>query len=106
MTPVVEKLGSAVDDWVAAHHAQLVSTRRHLHAHPELAFAEFETTSFLEQRLRAVGLAPRRLPTGTGLVCEVGSGDPVVVLRADIDALPLPDLKDCLLYTSPSPRDS
>jgi amidohydrolase len=94
MTPVVEKLGSAVDDWVAANHAQLVSTRRHLHAHPELAFAEFETTSFLEQRLRAVGLAPRRLPTGTGLVCEVGSGGPVVVLRADIDALPLPDLKD------------
>jgi amidohydrolase len=94
MTPVVEKLGSAVDDWVAANHAQLVSTRRHLHAHPELAFAEFETTSFLEQRLRAVGLAPRRLPTGTGLVCEVGSGGPTVVLRADIDALPLPDLKD------------
>jgi amidohydrolase len=94
MTPVVEKLGSAVDEWVAAHQGQLVSTRRHLHAHPELAFAEFETTSFLEQRLRAYGLSPKRLPAGTGLVCEVGSGDPVVVLRADIDALPLPDLKD------------
>jgi amidohydrolase len=94
MTPVVEKLGSAVDEWVAAHHSQLISTRRHLHAHPELAFAEFETTSFLETRLRTAGLAPRRLPTGTGLVCEVGSGDPVIVLRADIDALPLPDLKD------------
>ena len=94
MTPVVEKLGAAVDDWVSRNNSQLVSTRRHLHAHPELAFAEFETTSFLEQRLRSVGLAPRRLPTGTGLVCDVGSGEPVVVLRADIDALPLPDLKD------------
>jgi amidohydrolase len=94
MTPVVEKLGSAVDDWVAGNHGQLISTRRHLHAHPELAFAEFETTSYLEQRLREVGLKPRRLPTGTGLVCEVGSGEPVVVLRADIDALPLADLKD------------
>ena len=94
MTAVVEKIGTAVDDWVAAHQSQLVTTRRHLHAHPELAFAEFETTSFLEQRLRANGLAPRRLATGTGLVCEVGSGDPVVVLRADIDALPLADLKD------------
>jgi len=94
MTPVVEKLGSAVDDWVAAHQTQLVATRRHLHAHPELAFAEFETTSFLEQRLRAHGLSPKRLPAGTGLVCEVGSGDPVVVLRADIDALPLADLKE------------
>ncbi len=94
MNPVVEKLGAAVDDWVAAHQPQLVSTRRHLHAHPELAFAEFETTAFLEQRLRAAGLAPRRLPTGTGLVCDVGTGDPTVVLRADIDALPLADLKD------------
>jgi amidohydrolase len=94
MTPVVEKLGAAVDEWVAAHQPQLVSTRRHLHAHPELAFAEFETTSFLEQRLRAVGLTPRRLPTGTGLVCDVGTGEPTVVLRADIDALPLADLKD------------
>jgi amidohydrolase len=94
MTPVVEKLSAAVDDWVTANNAQLISTRRHLHAHPELAFAEFETTSFLEQRLREAGLHPRRLPTGTGLHVDVGAGDPVVVLRADIDALPLPDLKD------------
>jgi amidohydrolase len=98
MTPVVEKLGAAVDEWVAANHPQLVATRRHLHAHPELGYAEFETTSFLEQRLRHHGLTPRRLPTGTGLVVDVGSGGvdggPIVVLRADIDALPLADLKE------------
>jgi amidohydrolase len=94
MTPVVEKLSAEVDDWVAANNAHLVATRRHIHAHPELAFAEFETTSYIEQRLREVGLKARRLPTGTGLVVDVGSGDPVVVLRADIDALPIADLKD------------
>jgi amidohydrolase len=94
MTPVVEKLGAAVDDWVTANHPQLVATRRHLHAHPEIGYAEFETTSFLEERLRHHGLTPRRLPTGTGLVVDVGSGRPVVVLRADIDALALADLKD------------
>ncbi|MGY1621882.1 amidohydrolase [Geodermatophilus sp. SYSU D00965] len=94
MTEFPEKLGTAVDEWTADRNQQLIAVRRHLHAHPELAFAEFETTSFLEQRLRDAGLQPRRLPTGTGLVVEVGSGDPVVVLRADIDALPLPDLKD------------
>jgi amidohydrolase len=94
MTPVVEKLGVAVDEWVAANQSALSATRRHLHAHPELGYAEFETTSFLEQRLRHHGLAPRRLPTGTGLTVDVGSGGPVVVLRADIDALPLADLKD------------
>jgi amidohydrolase len=94
MSDAVAKLGTTVDDWVVAHHHELVSVRRHLHAHPELAFVEYETTSFLEQRLRTAGLKPKRLATGTGLVCEVGSGEPVVVIRADIDALPLPDLKD------------
>jgi amidohydrolase len=89
------KLALEVDAWVEEHETDLVSTRRHLHAHPELAFAEHETTAFLEQRLRGAGLSPQRLPDGTGLVVEVGAGEgPVVVLRGDIEALPLPDLKD------------
>src|SRR4051812_22614362 len=88
--------GRAVDVWARAHHGELVTMRRHLHAHPELGFAEHETTAFLEQRLLAAGLQPRRLKAGTGLVCDVGADveGPVVVLRADIDALPLTDLKD------------
>ncbi len=95
MTAVVEQVGAAVDGWVEAHAAQLIATRRHLHAHPELAYAEVETTAYLEQRLREAGLDPRRLPSGTGLVVEVGDGPgPTVVLRGDIDALPLTDLKD------------
>jgi amidohydrolase len=88
--------GRAVDVWSRTHQPELVAVRRHLHAHPELGFAEYETTAYLEQRLTAAGLEPRRLKNGTGLVCDVG-GDvdgPVVVLRADIDALPLTDLKD------------
>ncbi len=103
MTPVVEKLGAAVDEWVAAHAPRLVAVRRHLHAHPELAYAEVETTSFLEQRLREAGLSPVQLPSGTGLVVEVGEGPgPTVVLRGDIDALPLADLKD-VPYASTTP---
>jgi amidohydrolase len=95
MTSSVERAGAAVDTWTAERTQRLVAVRRHLHAHPELAFAEFETTSFLEQKLRDAGLAPKRLSTGTGLVVEVGSGEgPTVVLRGDIDALPLADLKD------------
>ncbi|MCU1615796.1 MAG: amidohydrolase [Frankiales bacterium] len=94
MTRLAEKLGPRTDAWATEHHDELVAVRRHLHAHPELSFAEYGTTSFLEQGLRAAGLEPRRLATGTGLVVDVGSGGPVVVLRADIDALPLADLKD------------
>jgi amidohydrolase len=94
MTGPADRLGPRVDAWAAAQFDALVAVRRHLHAHPETGFEEVGTTAFLEERLRAGGLAPERLPTGTGLCVEVGSGPPVVVLRADIDALPLPDLKD------------
>jgi len=99
----VDEPGRAVDGWARDHADELVAVRRHLHAHPELGFVEHETTAFLEERLTAAGLRPRRLKGGTGLVCDVGEGGsggtdraegPVVVLRADIDALPLTDLKD------------
>ena len=83
------------DRWLAEHGAELVRARRWLHAHPELGRQEHATTAWLCERLSAAGLQPRALAGGTGVVCDVGSGDgPVVVLRADIDALPLPDEKD------------
>jgi amidohydrolase len=91
------------DRWLAENAHELVSVRRWLHAHPELGRQEHATTSFLCDRLEAVGLKPRPLAGGTGVVCDVGSGPgPTVVLRADIDALPLPDEKD-VAYRSTVP---
>jgi amidohydrolase len=81
--------------FLATHGAELTYLRRHLHQHPELGRAERETTALVARRLEAVGLRPRLLPTSTGLVCDLGSGDgPTIALRADIDALPLSDEKD------------
>jgi amidohydrolase len=71
----------------------VVATRRRLHAHPELSGAEHATTAFLVDRLAAAGLAPIVLPSGTGVICDVGTGPRAVALRADIDALPLTDAK-------------
>ena len=51
--------------------ADLEHIYRDLHAHPELAFAEVETTAYLEQQLRSAGLAPQLLPSGTGLVASM-----------------------------------
>lgn len=67
----------------------MVEVRRDLHAHPELGWHEVRTTELLEKRLVDAGLSPRVLPTGTGLICDIGSGDTCVALRADIDALPV-----------------
>jgi amidohydrolase len=77
----------------------VVAIRRDLHAHPELGWAEHRTTDLVEQRLRSFGLTPRTLPSGTGTVCDIGTGGPVVGLRADIDALPIGDEKD-VVYRS------
>jgi amidohydrolase len=82
-----------LDNWIEAHTAELVGVRRDLHAHPELGYAEHRTTELLLNRLRQAGLNPTRLPRGTGLICDVGPGEPAVAIRADLDALPLPDTK-------------
>jgi amidohydrolase len=75
----------------------LVTVRRDLHAHPELAWQEHRTTAVLAELLSDAGVHVRTLPT-TGLVAEVGrdagageSGTTTVALRADLDALPLDD---------------
>ncbi|MFC0601210.1 amidohydrolase [Streptomyces palmae] len=78
---------------------ELVAFRRDLHMHPELGNREFRTTAAIKDRLEQAGLSPRVLPTGTGLVCDIGTGGgqpgglPLLALRADIDALPIPDVK-------------
>jgi len=84
-------IGALID----ANRAELVAFRRHLHAHPELSYAERETTDLIMQRLQVAGLEPRLLPNECGLTCDIGSGPgPVVALRADIDALAMDDEKD------------
>ena len=74
-------------------HLDVVALRRDLHAHPELAFAEFRTTELVVSTLESLGLTPHVLPGGTGAVCDIGTDGPVIALRADIDALPLADEK-------------
>lgn len=68
---------------------EAVAIRRDIHAHPELGWHEVRTTELVRRRLAEAGLSPRVLPAGTGLTCDIGSGDDCVALRADIDALPV-----------------
>ncbi|KOX26591.1 MULTISPECIES: amidohydrolase [unclassified Streptomyces] len=75
---------------------ELIMFRRDLHMHPELGKQEFRTTAALKARLEAAGLAPEVLPAGTGLICDIGTPDPdrpMLAIRADLDALPIPDVK-------------
>jgi amidohydrolase len=80
-------------DWLGLHEAELVGWRRELHSHPEVGYSEHRTTELIVTVLSSFGLAPKRLSFGTGVICDVGAGPDFVALRADIDALPLPDSK-------------
>jgi hippurate hydrolase len=70
--------------------AELAELYRDLHAHPELSYAEHRTAGIVAERLTALGL---EVLTGVGVTGVVGvlrNGDgPVVLLRADMDGLPV-----------------
>ncbi|HEY4028148.1 MAG TPA: M20 family metallopeptidase [Candidatus Dormibacteraeota bacterium] len=70
---------------------EVIDTRRHLHRNPEVSFDEHRTSRFVEDRLRGIGLVVQGCPTPTGAVAVLDTGRPgrTVMLRADIDALPI-----------------
>src|SRR5262245_55427494 len=74
-----------------AHHDEAVDTRRWLHAHPEVSFAEHVTTQAITDRLEDLGVTIEECPTETGAVASLEGGRPgrTVLVRADIDALPV-----------------
>ena len=84
---------TSIDRFLDTWRGVLIDFRRDLHAHPELGREETRTSEQVAEMLRGAGLEPRPLPSGTGLLCDIGPA-PVVGLRADIDALPLADAKD------------
>ncbi len=76
----------------------IIAWRRHLHAHPELSYAERETGRYIAARLRSLGIEVREGVADTGLIGVVyggKSGQGCVCLRADIDALPIQESNTC-----------
>ncbi len=73
------------------HQVENVSIRRHLHAHPELSYQEFETSKYVQAKLAAIGI-PFSVIATTGVLGIIEGKNPskrVVALRADMDALPI-----------------
>ncbi|MCX8682831.1 amidohydrolase [Gilliamella sp. B2889] len=66
-----------------------------LHQNPELSNQEFETTKKLRYYLEKANIRILELGAKTGVIAEIGSGSPVLALRADIDALPIFEQSDC-----------
>ena len=75
----------------AQHQAENIAIRRHLHAHPELSYQEFETSKYVQAQLTAIGI-PYSVIATTGVLGIIEGKNPtkrVIALRADMDALPI-----------------
>ncbi|SEH02112.1 hippurate hydrolase [Nonomuraea solani] len=87
MTPATDAVLAGLND---ATCDELAGLYRDLHRHPELSFQEERTAGVAADRLRAAGFEVRTGVGGTGVVGVLRNGDgPAVVLRADMDALPV-----------------
>ncbi|MBB3996916.1 M20 metallopeptidase family protein [Aureimonas pseudogalii] len=84
-------IGSRIEETASRIEPELVAIRRDLHAHPELAFEEVRTAAIVAERLASLGIAHRTGVGRTGVLGTIDTGrpGPTLLLRADMDALPI-----------------
>ena len=84
---------SEIKQKAQALNEYLVATRRHFHENPESSLKEYDTAAYIQKELTAFGIPFEKVAeTGTLAIIKGGKGEgKTVLLRADIDALELPD---------------
>lgn len=73
------------------YQQEFIEVRHQLHAHPELSYQEFETSKYIQQKLKGYNI-PFEVKATTGVVGLIQGKNPesrVIALRADMDALPI-----------------
>ena len=88
-----------------AYKQEVIDLRRHLHAHPELSFKEYETATFVAEKLKEIGINEIESKATTGWSALIKGKNPekkVVALRADMDALPIIEANE-VPYKSQNP---
>lgn len=84
-------LQQRIQELTRQYAAEFIAVRQHLHANPELSYQEFETSKFVQEKLRAFGI-PFEVKATTGVMGILTGKNPdsrVIALRADMDALPI-----------------
>ncbi len=96
---------SNIIDRIEGYHSELVAIRHDLHAHPEIGFEEVRTSAIVAEKLSSWGIEVHRGIGKTGVVGLLKGrhpGNRSVGLRADMDALPMPE-ETGLAYASIHP---
>ncbi len=86
-----EPIEQQIKKLAASYANEFVNVRRHLHAHPELSYEEYETSKYVQHKLTEYGI-PFEIKAVTGVIGLIKGKNPgkrVVALRADMDALPI-----------------
>src|SRR5881227_4267535 len=103
-------MGSGASDFDSRIRALLPDLERvyaDIHAHPELSMQETRTAGVAADRLRAAGFDVTPAVGKTGVVGLLRNGDgPTVMLRADMDALPVKEATGLPYASSVTATDS
>lgn len=93
-----------INEKLADRYDKVVSWRRYMHQHPELSFKEEKTAEYIKEKLLSFGLEVQTNIGGHGVIGILEGNQPgnTIALRADFDALPIPDEKD-VPYKSQNP---
>ncbi|MGN6604696.1 MAG: M20 metallopeptidase family protein [Ginsengibacter sp.] len=89
-------LKEQIKDLARKYAEEFIGVRHHLHQNPELSYKEFETSAFIQKKLKEFGIDSEVLAK-TGIVALIKGRNPekkVIALRADIDALPITEEND------------
>lgn len=88
-------LQEEIKELAAKIHSETIQNRRHLHANPELSFEEYNTASFIQNKLDELGI-PWETMANTGVIGLLKgdlASEKVIALRADMDALPIHEVE-------------
>jgi amidohydrolase len=90
----ITSLDDAITDFISKNSEELILQRRWFHQHPETSFKEFNTSGYIQNYLKKQGISKIRIIAGTGVICEIGNGNPVHAARFNMDALPIHEESD------------
>ena len=99
--------GETPKSWMNSNLDSLVELYRHLHANPELSYHEKETSARIATELKTIGASVTAGVGGYGVVAVLKNGDgPTVMLRADLDALPLTEQTGLVFASTKKEKNS
>src|SRR5690349_2670957 len=93
-----------IKDLAKTYAPEFIEVRHHLHAHPELSYQEFETSKFVQNKLKELKI-PFEVKATTGVIGLIKGKNPesrIIALRADMDALPITE-ENKVSYKSTKP---